>query len=546
MLLTGTFLGGLGLFLLGVSMLTEGLSLAAGNSLRDMLQRSTRTIRRGMLSGFALTALVQSSSAVTIATIGFVNAGLLGLNQALAVVLGSSVGTTATGWLVAFLGLQLQLGNFALPMVGLGMLLRLFGHTRKTGAMGEALVGLGLVFIGIDFLRTAFADTSLSLDLAAMAGSGMLGIVLFVLAGIVFTVMTQSSSATIAITLTAVSGDVIPFAGAAAMIVGATIGTTSTSALAVIGATANARRVAAGHLIINAINACCGLLLLPILIWLLESGQLPAAMPVVVILVVYHSVFNLLGVSLQSLVLDRLSGFLARRFRSEIEDISRPEFLDKNVLASPALALNAFLLELQRMAELSRSYSSRVFLVEKGAAAELRAVHDSLRQLVQVVEQHLAALEKVRLSTETVNCLPLILRVANYLDEAAALSHEFQSQEPELKFLHKTAVHEQVLSYRDAVLQHISRCDSLHTGFSVAELEESYQLLRGQWRNLKSELLQAGVAGQFPVVKLNRVIDTLRNQLRVAERLTRSASRLDELSAAITTTASVDAQGASA
>lgn len=542
-MLIGTFLGGLGLFLLGVSMLTEGLSLAAGSSLREMLRRSTRTVRRGLLSGLALTALVQSSSAVTIATIGFVNAGLLGLNQALAVVLGSSVGTTVTGWLIVFLGLQLKLGNFALPMVGLGMLLRLFGRSRKIGALGEALAGFGLFFIGIDFLREAFADTSLSLDLATMAGAGIPGIVLFLLAGIVFTVMTQSSSATIAVTLTAVGGNIIPFAGAAAMIAGATIGTTSTSALAVIGATANARRVAAGHFVINAINGCCGLLLLPILIWLLDSGQLPAAVPLVVILVIYHTGFNLLGVSLQGLFIDRLGGFLERRFRSTVEELGRPEFLDKNILASPALALNAFLLELQRMAELSRSYSSRVFRAEKGAAAEMKAVHDSLRQLVQVIEQHVAALEAVRLPAETVNCLPLILRVANYLDESVALSHEYQAQEADIRFLYRTAVYEQVLSFREAVLKHISHCDSLHTEFNAIELEENYQLLRGQWRALKTELLKAGVAGQFPILNLNRVIDTLRNQLRVAERLTRSASRLDELSAETGSTGSVEAKG---
>ncbi|HBN14489.1 MAG TPA: MFS transporter, partial [Pseudohongiella sp.] len=154
----GTLLGGLGIFLLAVSMITDGLKLAAGRALRDILARSTRTPVRGIASGFLLTSVVLSSSAVTIATIGFVNAGLLGLKQAMSIILGATIGTTVMGWLVSIVGFDLNIASFALPMVGLGMMLRLFGPSKRLGAVGEAVAGFGLFFIGVDFLGDAFEN----------------------------------------------------------------------------------------------------------------------------------------------------------------------------------------------------------------------------------------------------------------------------------------------------------------------------------------------------------------------------------------------------
>src|SRR5690606_14701811 len=147
-------------FLLGVSMITDGLKLAVGPSLRSVLARSTRTTWHGVVSGFVLTGMVQSSSAVTIATIGFVNAGLLGIKQALTIVLGATVGTTTTSWLVAIVGFNFSISTIALPLIGAGMLLRLAGPSHRAGAFGEALAGFGLFFIGIDFLREAFDTLS--------------------------------------------------------------------------------------------------------------------------------------------------------------------------------------------------------------------------------------------------------------------------------------------------------------------------------------------------------------------------------------------------
>ena len=158
-----SLLGGIGLFLLGMRLLTDGLKTAAGRALRGILARSTGTRLRGVLSGALITSVVQSSSAVTVATIGFVNAGILTLLQAVAVIYGSNVGTTATGWIVAIVGIHVNIKALALPAVGAGMLLGLFGRGDRLRAAGQALAGFGVFFLGIDVLRAASRACCLAL-----------------------------------------------------------------------------------------------------------------------------------------------------------------------------------------------------------------------------------------------------------------------------------------------------------------------------------------------------------------------------------------------
>ena len=162
----GTLFGGVGLFLLGMMLMTDGLKLAAGKALRNILENSTRTRIRGVLSGALITSIVQSSGVVTIATIGFVNAGLMNLRQAITIIYGTNIGTTMTSWLVAIIGFNLNIKAFALPAIGLGMMLRLAKGKSKQGAMGEVLAGFGIFFLGIDVLKTGFEGFGNGIELA--------------------------------------------------------------------------------------------------------------------------------------------------------------------------------------------------------------------------------------------------------------------------------------------------------------------------------------------------------------------------------------------
>lgn len=524
----GTLAGGLGLFLLGVSMITDGLKLAAGNALRDILGRSTRTTWNGIRSGFLLSSMVQSSSAVTIATIGFVNAGLLGVHQALGIVLGATVGTTTTGWLVAAVGFQFKISTFAMPMVGVGMVMRLAGASSRVGALGEALAGFGLFFIAIDFLRTAFEGVSSSVDLASLAPAGFAGLMLYVLAGMVMTMLTQSSSATVALTLTALSGGLIVFPVAAAMVIGATVGTTSTSGLAVIGATPNAKRVAAGHVCINTFSALVGICILPAVLWFSARDTWVHDYPALAI-ACFHTTLNVLGVLLMRPMIGRLSRWLEGRFVSQAEEIGRPQYLDSNVMASPSLAMDAFRLELERMAELTRHHAIESFKNVGPPGKALQQQHDGLRQLARHVENSVAKLETDRLSSAIAKQLPLILRIANYIDEAVAQAHDNANSDADVEQLLKTSVQDDIVAFEEAVVSLIEKTDNRSPEFSAESVEQSYQDLRMRFRALKTTLLEASVAGRIPVRCMNPAIDSLRMMLRVAERSTRIAVRLTEL-----------------
>jgi phosphate:Na+ symporter len=290
------FVGGIGMFLLGMSLLTEGLKDFAGGWLREQLVRFTGTPGRAFVSGVVATLMVQSSSATTVAVVGFVSAGLLTFPQALGVLFGASLGTTATGWIVASVGLKLQLGLYVLPVLVVGVFLRLLGTGRQT-FLGNALSGFALIFVGIDFLQIAMQAVAGQVDLEIAREAGWAGDVLAVCVGILLTILMQSSSAAVATALTAVNSGALSLEHAAAVVIGAAIGTTVTGVLAALRANVPARRTAWAHVTFNLVTGLVALLLLPIHLRLIAIIQErwewsdPA-----IGLAIFHSTFILVGV----------------------------------------------------------------------------------------------------------------------------------------------------------------------------------------------------------------------------------------------------------
>lgn len=344
-------LGGLGLLLLGMGMMTDGLKAAAGQALSGMLERSTQTRLRAAFTGFSITALVQSSSAVIVATLGFTNAGMLRLKQAAWVVFGSNLGTTMTAWIVALVGLKIRVELIALPLIGVGMLLKLvLSNKPRAHHVGTALAGFGVLFLGLGILRDAFIDVVDYLPLEQLGATGAWGIVLGVLVGAVLTAMIQSSSAALAIILTAsVTGVLTPLLGAA-LVIGANIGTTATSMLSSIGATTNARRLALIHVIEKVLTALIALILLVPLWWVsqwLAGGD--ARGNISTGLALFHTLFNVLGLVLMWF----FSGYIIRKVESWIKQpgltSEKPRYLDDTVLEIPAMGVAAMHSELKRV-----------------------------------------------------------------------------------------------------------------------------------------------------------------------------------------------------
>jgi len=291
----GQLLGGIGLFLLGILLLTDGLRTAAGQTLKRILSQFTERKTSAFLSGLTITAMVQSSSATTLATIGFVSAGLITFSQSIGVIIGSSVGTTTTGWIVSLLGLKLSLFTIAMPLVGIGALMRLMLKGR-IASIGFAIAGFGLIFIGIDTLQHGMNSLAAHVQPEAFPEPTLTGRLILVGIGIALTVVMQASSAAVATAITAYHSGTLDIAQALSIVIGASIGTTLTAGIAAIGASVSARRTALVHVLFNSFSATIGFALMPLYVWLLEhligdSGGVPGAWSIAV----FHTLFHVVG-----------------------------------------------------------------------------------------------------------------------------------------------------------------------------------------------------------------------------------------------------------
>lgn len=291
-------IGGLGLFLLGMLILTEGLKGLAGGALRRILTRFTKSPYSGAATGALTTAIIQSSSATTVAAIGFVGAGLMTFPMALGIIFGANIGTTLTGWVVAILGFKLNLGEVVLPLVLVGALMKMFGRGRWSQG-GWALTGFSLLFIGIEALQSGMAPFEGAVTPDTFPSDTLFGRIQLVFIGILITLVTQSSSAGVATALAALGAGAVSFPQAAAMVIGMDIGTTFTAALATIGGSTATRRTGYAHVIYNFMTGIMAFLLLTPYAavagnWLNLSAPGDAQVAVVA----FHTTFNALGVLL--------------------------------------------------------------------------------------------------------------------------------------------------------------------------------------------------------------------------------------------------------
>jgi phosphate:Na+ symporter len=335
----GTVIGGIGLFLLGMILMTDGLKALAGDALRSILARFTTNRFSALATGAAATAVVQSSSATTLATIGFVSAGLLTFQNAAGVIIGANLGTTSTGWLVSLLGLKFSIGSIMLPVIGFGALAKLMGK-GKIAQAGMALAGFGVIFVGIDTLQAGMKDLSSVFDPADFPAGGLGARVLLVLIGAGMTVVMQSSSAAVATTLAALSGGTINLEQAAALVIGQNVGTTVTAGIAAIGASTAAKRTAVVHVIFNAGTGLVAFLVLP---WFTAGVEGLSDSVLVdddaVTIAAFHTAFNLLGLAIFVPLLPQFSRLVERIVKQKGPRLT--QHLDPSLASVPPVAIEA-------------------------------------------------------------------------------------------------------------------------------------------------------------------------------------------------------------
>lgn len=517
--LVTTILGGLGVFLLGMKLLSENLRSAAGEALRMLLERFTGGKFSSVATGTLFTAFVQSSSATTLATIGFVSAGLLTFTQAVGVIFGANLGTTATSWLVAILGLKVSISAFAYPMVGLGALASLLTRGRKAH-LGGAVAGFGLIFIGIDILQVGMADLAEQIDLTAIDAEGLTGQLILVGIGFVMTVLMQSSSAAIAATLTALFAGAVDLPQAAALVIGQSVGTTATAALAAIGASLAARRTAAAHIVFNVVTAVVALLTLPLFLmahgaWIDAGNALADATAIAI----FHTCFKVLGVALLLPVLDPFSAAIYR-----IVPGTDPQYaagLDKSAVAIPAVAVDA----------------------------AKNAQHQMYQGLVDYARQGLANPENVTRQTEELDALKTgLARCRDFLDQIETDPAQTGDHGRHLAVLHtldhlerlhrrlsvgvgvfRTVVDEDRLERcRQLLLESIEEASTVGTDTDVASrLETIAAKLADERRRRRHRLLKSAATGDPAPTELDELLRSLQWCDRVGAHLWRAGHYLE-------------------
>lgn len=341
---TIAILGGVGLFLLGMTVMTDGLKALAGSSLRTVLGKAAATPLSGAFWGGVITLLVQSSSAVTMTTIGLVNAGLLTFPQGLGLVFGANVGTTGTAWLVALIGVRVSLSTYALPLIFIGALTKLLASGRIAAA-GSALAGFALVLYGLTTLQEGMGGLAENLhpsDLPAVIGMPGVGwaigwgnLMILIAVGFAMTAVMQSSTASIAVTISAFYAGAVSLEQGAALVIGQNIGTATSSALAAIGASVMAKRLALAYVLFKLIAAAIAIVLFPMTVALM--ARLSSVADGTTLLAAYHTAYNVVGVAVLLPLTAWFTRVVERILPSKETALERA--LDPSTLANPVVAV---------------------------------------------------------------------------------------------------------------------------------------------------------------------------------------------------------------
>jgi len=424
--------GGLGLFLFGMGMMSDGLKKVAGQKLKNILESMTKRTLIAFLVGAGVTALVQSSSATTVMVVGFVNAGLLTLKQAICVIIGTNVGTTATAWLVSISGLGvLKITTYALPAVGIGFLLEALGKTRRTKSIGQILLGFGILFVGIGFMKDAFHPLEESPKVHELFQALGSRPILAILAGTVATMLLQSSSAAIAIVQLLAMGGAFGSSWETALnvaipfVLGSNIGTTITAQLAALRTNLNARRTAWAHTIFNVLGA---LIAYPFVHFGLFGSLVHIVFPwklgpstIAPCIALAHTIFNVTNSGLFLPMAGLLEKLAVRLVPERPGDAAaRPVILEEHLLDTPVIALEQTKREIIRMAKTAKKALMRSV---NGIVNNNRTDLESTRQIEDFIDSfqlqitsYLSVLSRRHLSDEVSIELPVLLHTVNDLE----------------------------------------------------------------------------------------------------------------------------------
>jgi phosphate:Na+ symporter len=527
--------GSLGLFLYGMRVMGSGIQKAAGERLHTVLQYMTGNRFYALMTGFFITSLIQSSSATTVMIVSFANAGLLSVVQAIGVIMGANIGTTITGWIVALLGFKVSITAIALPVIGVGLPLLFVKRFRKRD-WGEALVGFGILFLGLRFLKDLVPDIRANPEvlefLSNYTGLGVLSFIIFVAAGTLLTVIVQSSSAAMAITLTMAYSGWIDYTTAAAIVLGENIGTTVTAYLASLGTSVNARRAARVHLLFNVMGVFwIAFLFRPFLtlVDLIIPGSVATNDGITSHIAMFHTLFNVANSLLFIWFVPQLAALVSKIVKDREKERLEPyrlKYISTAVQSTPELNIMEAKKELSRMAGITGEMFDMfldVFNHPNSKMAreveELKSMEDYTDQMQEQISQYLVECAKEPLNEASATNVKSMIRIAHELEGIGDSCYNLillaQRRYDNKIAFHEEAVKEMepysglVREFIDFNSQHLGEHLSTFQAARAYELEEringarnilkeaSRDRLQEGRSNIKAELFYIDILGQL-------------------------------------------------
>lgn len=526
----GAVLGGVGMLLLAVAMIGDGLRLAASRTLRDALGRWTSTPLHGVVSGTLLGALVQSCSTVTVATIGFVNSGLLSLFNALGVVFGANLGATATGWLIVFAGYGFSSEFIAYPLVGLGAIMHVFCRDERTKAAGQAVAGLGLFFVSLGILSASFADAAKFVELDRLTVGGAWGMGLSIAAGIVGAALIHSSGA-VTLIFSAAVGGLLPLPSAVAMLIGVNVGATAPALLTALQGTPNGKRLASAYLAFNAVTAVGMTVVVAVATWAMKGTAIPAdvaARPALA-LAGFYTLFNAAGIVLFLPMTGRLAAFLADRFRTLEEDEAKPRYLDKAVIATPSIGIDALAREAARMGDIVRDAAQLALSGTRDALPHVKGRRVAMRSLAIAIQECVRMLRRRGMAAHAGEAIPLVLRVVQYYEEVAVLAERALSQRLALETRLPPAVLQSLHELYAAAVRQIAGADAQRPAFTLESLAGESVAFLDLYHEIKEDILCFGANEEIAVADLSATLDQISRVRRMVGQTTKAAKHIHTL-----------------
>ena len=511
-------LGSLGVFLYGMRVMSEGLQKVAGNRLQSVLNYMTSNRVAAVLTGFLVTALVQSSSATTVMVVSFVNASLLSLTQAIGVVMGANIGTTVTTWIVSIIGFKFKITAIALPIVGVGLPF-LFSKFKKRRDFGEILIGFGLLFLGLMFLKQSVPDIKSNPEvlefLKNYTNLGFLSFVIFVTVGGILTVIVQSSSAAMAITVTMAFMGWIDFPTAAAVVLGENIGTTVTAYLASLGTTVNARRTARAHFLFNVAGVIWMAFVFKFFIaFILKiapwDSSLQQNLPLNLSL--FHTVFNVINTVVFISFVPQFTRLVEKMVKPKHADLQKEyklQYISTGLQDTAQLNILEARSETTKMAKVAEEMFQTFLEVyrnpDKKMGNKVERIKESEEltdQMQEEITKYLAQLSSENLTDQNIKNLNAMMRIVNELESIGDSCYKLsliaqKKYDNKMKFHEKSMeefndfvglISESMKLYKEKMNEHLER-RVLELAF---KLEKEINNLRDNLKESVQRRLQAG------------------------------------------------------